>query len=65
MDGIKKISTVELSYGWFVNRFSAHVAFVKGLNAFLTPTVPTQKSHVSLSFHTDWAEHLVLNLLRN
>ena len=59
------MSTVELSDGWFVNGFSAHVAFVKGRDALLTATVSTQKSHVSLSFHTDWAEHLVLNLLRD
>ena len=63
MDGIDKISTVELSDGWFVNRFSAHVTFVKGLDALLTATVPTLEGHVSLSLHTDWAKHLVLDLL--
>ena len=60
---LRDISAVELSDGWLVNRFSAHVTFVKGLDALLTPTVPTQEGHVSLPLHTDWAKHLVLNLL--
>ena len=60
---IGRISTVELSDGGFVNRFSAHVTFVKWLNALLAATVPTLEGHVPLSLHTDRAKHLVLYLL--
>ena len=60
---LRDISAVELSDGWLVNRFSAHVTFVKGLDALLTPTVPTQEGHVSLPLHANWTKHLILNLL--
>ena len=57
---IGRISTVELSDGGFVNRFSAHVTFVKWLNALLAATVPTLEGHVPLSLQTDGAKQLVL-----
>ena len=58
-----RISAVELSDGGFVDRFSAHVTFVKRLDALLAPTVPALEGHVPLSLHTDRAKHLVLYLL--